>query len=147
APVEIAGHAFGLLGLVWSQQRDQFRDHEVALVEGIADQIGTALERDHLSAEIMRLKSVLDEKHGEQRIIGQTPKIRRAVELALNVADTPTTVLIQGESGTGKELIANLIHLNSQMADLIQSASQRKGKPYIKVNCAAIPESLLESEL
>jgi len=147
APVRIAGHTFGLLGWVWSGQRDRFKDHEVALVEGIADQIGTALERDHLSAEIMRLKSVLDEQHGEQRIIGQSPIIRRAVDMALNVADTPTTVLIQGESGTGKELIANLIHLNSQVADLIQGASQRKGKPYIKVNCAAIPESLLESEL
>src|SRR5712691_10725306 len=147
APVRIGAHTFGLLGLVWSAPRDRFKDHETALVEGIADQIGTALERDHLSAEVMRLKSVLDERHGEQRIIGQTPMIRRAVEMALNVADTPTTVLIQGESGTGKELIANLIHLNSQVADLIQSASQRKGKPYIKVNCAAIPESLLESEL
>src|SRR5437870_3165844 len=147
APVRIAGHTFGLLGLVWSKLRERFKDHEIALVEGIANQIGTALERDHLSAEIMRLKTVLDERHGEHRIIGQTPMIRRAVEMALNVADTPTTVLIQGESGTGKELIANLIHLNSQVADLIQSASQRKGKPYIKVNCAAIPETLLESEL
>src|SRR5438132_3385948 len=62
APVRIAGHAFGLLGFVWSQQRDRFKDHEVALVEGIADQIGTALERDHLSAEIMRLKSALHER-------------------------------------------------------------------------------------
>src|ERR1700681_1206362 len=147
APVHIGGHTFGLLGLVWSKPRDQFKDHEVALVEGIADQIGTALERDHLSAEVMRLKSALDERHGEQRIIGQTPMIRGAIKLALNVADAPTTVLIQGESGTGKELIANLIHFNSQVADLIQGASQRKAKPYIKVNCTAIPESLLESEL
>jgi transcriptional regulator with GAF, ATPase, and Fis domain len=147
SPVHIGDHTFGLLGLVWSKPRDQFKHHEVALVEGIADQIGTALERDHLSAEVMRLKSALDESHGEQRIIGQTPMIRKAVKLALNVANAPTTVLIQGESGTGKELIANLIHFNSQVADLIQSASQRKGKPYIKVNCAAIPESLLESEL
>src|SRR5882762_128394 len=147
APVHIGNHTFGLLGLVWSKPRDQFKDHEVALGEGIADQIGTALERDHLSAEVMRLKSALDESHGEQRIIGQTPMIRRAVKLALSVANAPTTVLIQGESGTGKELIANLIHFNSQVADLIQGASQRKGKPYIKVNCAAIPETLLESEL
>jgi transcriptional regulator with GAF, ATPase, and Fis domain len=147
APVHIGDHTFGLLGLVWSELRERFRDHEVALVEGIADQIGTALERDHLSAEVMRLKSALDERYGEERIIGQTPMIRRAVEMALNVADAPTTVLIQGESGTGKELIANLIHFNSQVADLIQSGAQRKGKPYIKVNCAAIPESLLESEL
>ena len=56
APVRIGGHTFGLLGLVWSEPRDQFKDHEVALVEGIADQIGTALERDHLSAEVMRLE-------------------------------------------------------------------------------------------
>lgn len=137
APVRIAGHAFGLLGLVWSQQRDQFKDHEVALVEGIADQIGTALERDHLSAEVMRLKSALHERHGEDRIIGQAPAIRRAIELALSVADTQTSVMIQGESGTGKELLANLIHFNSG----------REDQPYVKLNCGAIPETLLESEL
>ena len=88
APVRIAGHTFGLLGLVWSELRDGFRDHEIALVEGIADQIGTALERDHLSAEVMRLKSALHERYGEDRIIGQAPAIRRAIELALSVADT-----------------------------------------------------------
>ena len=147
APVRVGGHTFGLLGLVWSEARDGFQDHEVALVEGIADQIGTALERDQLSAEVMRLRNVLHEHESEALIIGQTSLIRRAVELALNVADAPTTVLILGESGTGKELIANLIHYNSQVADLIHSSSQRKGKPYVKVNCGAIPEGLLESEL
>jgi transcriptional regulator with GAF, ATPase, and Fis domain len=59
------------------------------------------------------------------------------MELGINVAGTSTTVLIQGESGTGKELLANLIHYNSSRAD----------KPYIKINCGAIPETLLESEL
>jgi transcriptional regulator with GAF, ATPase, and Fis domain len=137
APVHIGGHTFGLLGLVWSEPRDQFTDHEVALVEGIADQIGTALERDHLSAEIMRLKSALHERYGQDRIIGQARAIRRAMELALSVADTQTSVLIQGESGTGKELLANLIHVNSG----------REDKAYIKLNCGAIPETLLESEL
>src|SRR6266446_1282849 len=137
APVRIAGHAFGLLGFVWSEPRDQFKDHEIALVEGIADQLGTALERDHLSAEIMRLKSALHERYGEDRIIGQAVAIRRAIELALNVADTQTSVLIHGESGTGKELLANLIHFNSG----------REDQPYIKLNCGAIPETLLESEL
>jgi DNA-binding NtrC family response regulator len=104
-------------------------------VEGIADQIGTALERDKLSAEVMRLRSQLHQRHSE--IIGQAPHLRRSIELALNVADTSTTVLIQGESGTGKELLANLIHFNSV----------RRDKPYIKINCGAIPETLLESEL
>lgn len=136
APVRVAGHAFGLLGFVWGEDRDSgFEDHEVALVEGIADQIGTALERDQLSAEVMRLKSELHQKQSE--IIGQAPKIRRAIELALTVADTNTNVLINGESGTGKELLANLIHYNSG----------REEKTYIKLNCGAIPETLLESEL
>src|SRR5947209_3515540 len=137
APVRIAGHAFGLLGLVWSEPRDGFKDHEVALVEGIADQIGTALERDHLSAEGMGLKSALHERYGEEGIIGQAATIRRAIQLGLSVADTQTSVLIHGESGTGKELVANLIHFNSG----------REDKPYIKLNCGAIPETLLESEL
>src|SRR5882762_327709 len=137
APVRVAGQTFGLLGLVWSGARGGFQDHEVELVEGIADQVGTALERDQLSAEIMHLRSALHERYGEERIIGQTPVIRRAVELAMNVADTQTTVLIQGESGTGKELLANLIHYNSG----------REDQPYVKLNCGAIPEALLESEL
>jgi transcriptional regulator with GAF, ATPase, and Fis domain len=137
SPVRVGGQAFGLLGFVWSVEREAgFEPHEVALVEGISDQIGTALERDQLSAEVMRLKSELYERHTSE-IIGQAAPIRRAVELALNVADTTTTVLIQGESGTGKELLANLIHYNSG----------RENKPYIKLNCGAIPESLLESEL
>lgn len=134
APVRVAGQTFGLLGFVWSKE-SVFADHDIALVEGIADQIGTALERDQLSAEVMRLKSELHQRHSE--IIGQAPSIRRAIELALNVADAATTVLIQGESGTGKELLANLIHFNSG----------RENKPYVKINCGAIPETLLESEL
>lgn len=137
SPVQVGGQSFGLLGFVWSVEREEiFDDHQVALVEGIADQIGTALERDQLTAEVMRLKSQLDQKH-QSEIIGQAPTIRRAIELGLNVADTNTTVLINGESGTGKELIANLIHYNSG----------RETKNYVKLNCGAIPETLLESEL
>ena len=134
APVRVGGQPFGLLGFVWSKDTT-FNEHDVALVEGIADQIGTALERDQLSAEVMRLKSELVQRHSE--IIGQAPPVRRAVELALNVADTNTTVLVQGESGTGKDLLANLIHYNSG----------RERGPYVKINCGAIPETLLESEL
>ncbi len=133
-PVNVAGRAFGLLGFVWSKE-STFADHDIALIEGIADQIGTALERDQLSTEVMRLKSELHQKQSE--IVGQAPAIRRAIELGLNVADTSTTVLVLGESGTGKELIANLIHYNSG----------REGKPFVKINCGAIPETLLESEL
>ncbi|MGH9948878.1 MAG: sigma 54-interacting transcriptional regulator [Pyrinomonadaceae bacterium] len=134
SPVRVGGSTFGLLGFVWSKET-VFDQHDIELVEGIADQIGTALERDQLSAEVMRLKSELHQRQSE--IIGQAPAIQRAIELALNVAGTNTTALIQGESGTGKELLANLIHFNSG----------REGKPHIKINCGAIPETLLESEL
>jgi DNA-binding NtrC family response regulator len=133
-PVRVGGQAFGLLGFVWGKV-SAFEDHDIALIEGIADQVGTALERDQLSAEVMRLKSELHQRHSE--IIGQAPSIRRPIELAFNVANTGTTVLLQGESGTGKELLANLIHYNSG----------RQDRPYIKINCGAIPETLLESEL
>lgn len=133
-PVNVAGRAFGLLGFVWSKQ-SKFEDHDIALIEGIADQIGTALERDQLSAEVMRLRSELHQKQSE--IVGQAAGIRRAIELGLTVADTSTTVLVLGESGTGKELMANLIHYNSG----------REDKPFVKINCGAIPETLLESEL
>src|SRR2546427_12548401 len=79
----------------------------------------------------------MHERDSEEGIIGQAPAIRRAIQLGLSVADTQTSVLIHGESGTGKELLANLIHFNSG----------REDKPYIKLNCGAIPETLLESEL
>lgn len=134
APVKVGGQPFGLLGFVWSRE-SIVEDHDIALVEGIADQIGTALERDQLFTEVMRLKTELYQRNSE--IVGQAPSIRRAIELALTVADTNTTVLVQGESGTGKELLANLIHFSSG----------RDNKPYIKINCGAIPETLLESEL
>ncbi|GIU81456.1 MAG: GAF domain-containing protein [Acidobacteria bacterium] len=135
-PVRVGGQTFGLLGFVWSDEKEEFENHEVALVEGIADQIGTALERDRLSAEVMRLKSELQEMYSPQ-IIGNSSAIRNAIKLALKVASTRTTVLIQGESGTGKELLADLIHYNSG----------REDKPYVKINCGAIPEGLIESEL
>jgi transcriptional regulator with GAF, ATPase, and Fis domain len=134
SPVRVGGSTFGLLGFVWSKQT-AFDEHDINLVEGIADQIGTALERDQLSAEVMRLKTELHQRRSE--IVGQAPAIKRAIEMALNVAGTNTTVLVQGESGTGKELLANLIHFNSG----------RERKPYVKINCGAIPETLLESEL
>lgn len=134
APVRVGGRVFGLLGFVWSKQ-SSFSEHDVALVEGIADQIGTALERDRLSAEVMRLRAELNQRQSE--IIGQSPILRRAIELATNVAGTEATVMITGESGTGKELIANHIHLNSD----------RRDRAYIKINCGAIPDTLLESEL
>src|ERR1700739_570264 len=89
----------------------------------------------------MNVKSVGGEKTRGRffvaNIIGTSPKILEVLRLVEKVADSPLGVLITGESGTGKELIARTIHYNSS----------RFGKPFIDINCAALPESLLESEL
>ena len=74
---------------------------------------------------------------GRFRLIGQAPAIRQIYSVVEKVASTPSTVLITGESGTGKELIARALHENSS----------RHGGPFIKINCAAIPKTLMESEL
>src|SRR5215469_12340327 len=79
-----------------------------------------------------------DEKqHGFEQIVGNSIALKALFEAVQRVASTPSTVLIQGETGTGKELIAKAIH----------KISPRFGRPFVKVNCAAIPFDLLESEL
>ncbi|MBN2103035.1 sigma 54-interacting transcriptional regulator [bacterium] len=97
----------------------------------------SALERQELQNQISDLEKELRGKYRFDHIIGQHPKILEILQMVSQVADTPATVLIQGESGTGKELIARALHHNSS----------RKEKPFIAVNCAALPEQLLESEL
>ncbi len=99
--------------------------------------IKRALEHKHLKQENLRLKKQLYQRFGFANIIGTSEAITRIFDLIQKVADTDSTVLLLGESGTGKELIARAIHFNSQ----------RRQGPLIPVNCAAIPEELLESEL
>jgi two-component system, NtrC family, response regulator HydG len=96
-----------------------------------------ALERRTLILENRSLQRRLDELTGAGELIGQSLAIRGVLDLVRQVAPTAATVLIQGESGTGKELVARALH------DL----SHPRGKPFIRVNCAALPETLLESEL
>lgn len=99
--------------------------------------IGKALEKQKLTRENLKLLRMLEEYQSEGALIGKNPIFLQAVELAAQVASSEATVLIQGESGTGKELFANLI----------QRKSNRSNGPFIKFNCAAIPETLLEAEL
>ena len=137
SPIFIGERFFGNINLIWLKRRPPFSPNEVELIEGIANQAATALERDWLSAEVLRLQRELKGVRASEMIIGNSPRLKRCVELALQVAESSATVLIDGESGTGKELIA----------DLIQQHSPRHHKPYIKINCGAIPETLLETEL
>ena len=95
-----------------------------------------ALERGALVRELSRLKSVLAAGRGPV-IVGQSPAMRDVVDMVRRVAPLDSTVLITGESGAGKEVVA----------DAIQALSRRSHAPFVKVNCAAIPENLLESEL
>jgi len=100
-------------------------------------QIENALETRRLTGEIKILKGLLEERYNFKQIIANSEKMQRVLEQIYHVAETDSTIFIAGESGTGKELIAKTIHL----------ASYRKEKPFVAINCAAIPETLLESEL
>ncbi len=96
-----------------------------------------ALERRRLREENLQLRGTIDEFVAGDTIVGESPPMKKVMELAEHVAKTDATVLIRGESGTGKELIARAIHANSR----------RRYAPIIPVNCGALPETLLESEL
>ncbi len=100
-------------------------------------QIDRALENRRLTSEVQRLKGLLEEKYDFQNIVARSEKMRKVLEVVSRIAKTESTAFIHGESGTGKELIAKAIHL----------ASERKNKPFVAINCAALPETLLESEL
>jgi two-component system response regulator GlrR len=100
-------------------------------------QIERALENKRLTSEIKRLKELLREEYDFENIVAKSDVMQRTLEMVSRVAETESTVYVHGESGTGKELIAKAIHL----------ASARNEKPFVAINCAAIPEALLESEL
>jgi two-component system, NtrC family, response regulator len=107
---------------------------DVEEVEYLLDQV---LKRRKLLSETRLLRERLDEKYRFENIIGRSSEMLEVFRLVEQVAPTQASVLITGESGTGKELIAQAIH----------QRSQRRDAPFIKVSCAALPETLLESEL
>ena len=99
--------------------------------------IKKALEFQRLRQENVLLRKTVREKYALVQLIGTSDEIRTVQAFIEKVADSDSTVLIQGESGTGKELVARMLHFNSM----------RRDRPLVPVNCAAIPENLLESEL
>jgi two-component system response regulator GlrR len=100
-------------------------------------QIEKALENRRLTSEIQRLKDLLIERYDFANIIAKSDRMQTVLEAVSRIAKTDSTVYLRGESGTGKEVIAKAIHL----------ASERRDKSFVAINCAAIPETLLESEL
>lgn len=100
-------------------------------------QIERALENRRLNSEVQRLKDLLSERFDFSNIIAKSEKMQKVLEAVTQIARIDSTVYIHGESGTGKELIAKAIHLSSE----------RKANPFVAINCAAIPEPLLESKL
>ena len=99
--------------------------------------VNRALERRKLIEEVRTLRGTIDQKFGFENIIGRSPALMQVLDSAARVAQTDVTVLVLGETGTGKELLAKAIHVNSP----------RHERPFVTINCGAIPRDLLESEL
>ena len=144
----VAGLAF------LSRTRAAFKSSDVAVARRVADRIALSLARERgleaakradeaneralrLESRVRQLMDELDVRTGYRRVVGNSPSWRQVLTQATQVASTDTTVLLLGESGTGKEVVARLVH----------RASQRRDAPFIALNCAALPEQLLEAEL
>jgi Nif-specific regulatory protein len=131
------------IDLPFRRQRDY--DHLVRVLRLVATMVAQAVrverlvdsERQRLLEENIHLREELRERYDFSRIVGTSGPMRQVYEQIARVARANTTVLIRGESGTGKELIAHAIHYSSPRAK----------KPFVKVSCAALPDSLIESEL
>jgi transcriptional regulator with GAF, ATPase, and Fis domain len=138
----------------WSKRPKAFGPSDVPIARRIADHVALAVSHEQLAAaaqqvaeaetraerletRVQTLVEELESRTGHGRVVGQSAEWLDVLKKATQVAATETTVLLTGESGTGKEVVARFVH----------RASARKGGPFIALNCAALPETLLESEL
>ncbi len=146
-PLITRGRTFGTLNLA-SRRPDAFTPPDVELLQQVAAQIAIAVEnalafkeidvlKDKLSEEKLYLEEEIRSELNFEEIVGDSPSLKRALAQVELAAPAGSTVLILGETGTGKELIARAIH----------NLSPRRQRTFVKVNCAAIPSGLLESEL
>ncbi|MEK6681457.1 MAG: nif-specific transcriptional activator NifA [Nitrospirota bacterium] len=144
-PVKVHNDVVGVLSVDKLFAKDVSFEEDVRLLTIIASLAGQAIklnqmiekERQELIDENIHLKKELKTKYRLENVVGSSDKMQAVYDAVERVSQSNATVLLRGESGTGKELIARAVHYNSHRAD----------KPFIKVNCGALPDALLESEL
>src|SRR3954452_24228676 len=144
-PILVARRPAGTLEIVLSYRKDRDYERSLEFYRVVASMIAQAVkvrrlveaDRHRLTEENEHLRDELRDRYAFRNIIGNSASIQQVYEQVAQVARTTTTVLIRGESGTGKEMIAHAIHYNSPRAK----------KAFVKVSCAALPGSLIESEL
>ena len=144
-PVPVDGKTEGSLGVTFPYEQDREFRLEAEFLEVAASTIGQAVrvhtlvdtERQRLLTENAHLRQNLQERYDFRNIIGNSRQMHDVYQQIAQVAGSPTTVMIRGESGTGKEMVAAAVHYNSSRAE----------GPFVKVNCGALPDTLIESEL